>query len=813
MHIKCVGYPEREVVLMNKKIIKRSLALGMLMGFVITGNVCAEEITNTYNVYEWNTPAFDTTRMFDISGDAYIAYMKPVDKITPNKLVIETSIIRNETQFMLYAGINSTVNKFGPVNTVTSGNLLDVNSNVGTKKYLELYGGAVHAPYTLKLESNGIEIIGESDDELITISADDWVGITGGLVNTGTFNVVAKGNFVVLENMKFDTAYVYIEGAEARDASVESNIVSIKNTNINNVDVYGGNAQNRKGQNLDNYADYNIVTIGDGTRINGNIYGGYVTDGSSKSHADYNVVNFNGNGTMVGFVYGGYSSNGSANNNTINVKDTASLSSASLYGSNKRDSTGNTLNIGWVDDEEKYSSWSGKIGSVQNFDTINIHQGSEVEFINALNTFSTNKLNINSGTWKNTDASIVKEVNLDDGVIRQVSNEAIIINKYSGNGSIDYGSASSGDVLIDSGNGTLNLNMMGATDLEVVANKIGVKEEYAKENIKATIYEAAGTVKGESITEIDYKKIADNAGYYHGTLGKVTEKVNPINAAIDDIMNVGLMAWRAENNDMYQRLGDLRNSNGDLGVWVRVVNGENEYKVVENEYKTYQLGYDEKLSVDQSWIVGVAVSYTEGESVADKASGENVHKGLSVYGSKINNDGSFVDLIAKIAHIEHDFTVAEGKGEWSSNGYSFSTEYGKRIKQGNGLWIEPQLELTYGKIGGADCELAGRTVTLENMESLVGRLGVSIGKNIKQGNVYARASYLYDFDGKTITSFSDGRDTRSFGQDLGGGWWEVGVGANINMSKATYIYADVEKTFGGEVDTNWQWNLGVRYSF
>lgn len=26
-------------------------------------------------------------------------------------------------------------------------------------------------------------------------------------------------------------------------------------------------------------------------------------------------------------------------------------------------------------------------------------------------------------------------------------------------------------------------------------------------------------------------------------------------------------------------------------------------------------------------------------------------------------------------------------------------------------------------------------------------------------------------------------------------------------------YADVEKTFGGEVDTNWQWNLGVRYSF
>ena len=35
----------------------------------------------------------------------------------------------------------------------------------------------------------------------------------------------------------------------------------------------------------------------------------------------------------------------------------------------------------------------------------------------------------------------------------------------------------------------------------------------------------------------------------------------------------------------------------------------------------------------------------------------------------------------------------------------------------------------------------------------------------------------------------------------------------LALSKATYVYADVEKTFGGEVDTNWQWNLGVRYSF
>ena len=103
--------------------------------------------------------------------------------------------------------------------------------------------------------------------------------------------------------------------------------------------------------------------------------------------------------------------------------------------------------------------------------------------------------------------------------------------------------------------------------------------------------------------------------------------------------------------------------------------------------------------------------------------------------------------------------------------------------------------------------------TFGDMDSLIGRIGFRIGKDIEKGNVYARASYLYDFEGETENAFRNDTARRSFNEDLGGGWWEVGVGANINLSKATYVYADVEKTFGGEVDTNWQWNLGVRYSF
>lgn len=76
-----------------------------------------------------------------------------------------------------------------------------------------------------------------------------------------------------------------------------------------------------------------------------------------------------------------------------------------------------------------------------------------------------------------------------------------------------------------------------------------------------------------------------------------------------------------------------------------------------------------------------------------------------------------------------------------------------------------------------------------------------------------RASCLYDFDGETNAVFAKNGIQRNFEQDLGGSWWEVGIGANINLSNGSHLYFDVEKTYGGNVATPWQWNAGVRWSF
>ena len=300
-----------------------------------------------------------------------------------------------------------------------------------------------------------------------------------------------------------------------------------------------------------------------------------------------------------------------------------------------------------------------------------------------------------------------------------------------------------------------------------------------------------------------------------GGIEKLTEFVNTSNQAVSSMANLSLMTWRQENNDMNKRLGEVRASEGNQGIWARMARGQSKYGAqgIKNQYNYYQLGYDSKISDD--WILGGAFTYTDGDSSYTNGSGTNKHTGFAVYGSNLRDDGSFIDLIAKYAHMKNDFDVngGVGSGDYSTNGFSFSAEYGKRFQQ-EGYWIEPQAELTYGRVSSADFTTKnGASVHQDSMDSLVGRLGFSLGKDIKQGNVYVRASYLYDFQGDTSVTMSKEGATTPFKTDLGGGWWEFGVGTNLNLGHDTHFYLDVETTAGGDVDTPWQWNAGVRYSF
>lgn len=411
-------------------------------------------------------------------------------------------------------------------------------------------------------------------------------------------------------------------------------------------------------------------------------------------------------------------------------------------------------------------------------------------------------------TLTGNNSSIINEGKMNIGTLSGTDNN------------IEVHNLDKAQVTIDTNNST-GLQVTGTSE---------ATSQFNRNDLAGSLQDLADTVSIGSGNQLD-SVLAQESGIIGETTALVDEYGNIIantviekghiaNEGITELANVAFMAWRAENDEMHQRMGELRNSNGEAGIWARMKRGESKYgdMDIKNQYSTYQLGYDEKVG-DSNWYIGGAISRTEGKSSFATGSGENQSTGFTVYGTYVADDGQYVDLSAKYARLDNEFDVfgrsgIESTGDYRNNGYAFSAEYGKRIEAGNDFWVEPQVQLTYGHLSSANYTTSRNVrVTQDAMDSVVGRLGFAAGKDIGAGNVYVKASYLYDFDGDTNVKMTDGKNSAVYDQDLGGGWFEVGIGTNINLSETSHLYFDVEKTYGGDIETPWQWNAGIRFDF
>ena len=617
-----------------------------------------------------------------------------------------------------------------------------------------------------------------SDINISAKGTDDAVGILA-LVH-GSIDLNGQNATIKAESDKTSVG-IHVQNNDMADETNRATVnVNTKNTTINadtalsamshsvlnvnsNLVTNGKNAILTRGN-----SDVNINTDGKHTtQLNGDIVFNY-DEASSGTGIDSNVnVNLNGEGSY-------WTGNTKAQWNSDSGKPDGEKMAVSHM----------TLNV------ENGAQWNPTTIKGEN----NGNSGMENIALNNL-TLNNGIINLDSNNFAGEDALKVENLKGTGGTINtnDVGNKLSIDDKAADTSLTVNGTKEVTDAIAK-----------GEVDLQALADVVKAGDKSAADTVTS---DANDIIGGYSA------KVGDD-----GNVKTVKIIENTTNRAISDMANISLMTWRTENNDMNKRLGELRDSKGEHGAWARMARGESKYGAqnVKNQYNYYQVGYDEKLSVDPNWTVGVALTRTEGNSTFATGSGENKHTGVAVYGSYLNDNGSFIDLIAKYARMDNEYkTIGAGVGDadYKANGYSLSAEYGKRFTKDNGFWIEPQVELTYGTVGSVDYLTSkGYNVHQDSVDSLVGRLGFSLGKNIKQGNVYVRASYLYDFDGETKATMS-GAGTAPFEQDLGGGWWEVGVGTNLNLSEATHLYFDVEKTYGGNVATPWQWNAGVRWSF
>lgn len=375
--------------------------------------------------------------------------------------------------------------------------------------------------------------------------------------------------------------------------------------------------------------------------------------------------------------------------------------------------------------------------------------------------------------------------------------------------------AGEGDVVTDT---TLNL-------ADHLKGTVGINEGLT--NTSATVkladiifqkdHQGQGTIKMDPSSI----KTGDKSNIIYG------DKETAMMRGAKSAMTTSMLSWRSDMTDMTSRIGDLHYGAED-GIWARTFGGKVKYDKdnakVTNSFWGAQIGAD-KLQKN-GWHVGGAFDYNKGDAKYDKG-GEGDPKlyTFSLYGSKLFDDGQYLDVVAKVGHTSNDYTVYNDSGykldgDYSATGYGISAEYGKRFGGEKGF-IEPQVQLTLSRLGSADYDAVSNYaggkkmhVSQDGMTSFIGRLGVAAGKATDKGNFYLKASLLHEFSGKTTSTFSaEGEATSSVDQDFGDTWAELALGGTYRLSPSSMLYADITKSFGGDYEVQWKANAGVRFTF
>lgn len=295
-----------------------------------------------------------------------------------------------------------------------------------------------------------------------------------------------------------------------------------------------------------------------------------------------------------------------------------------------------------------------------------------------------------------------------------------------------------------------------------------------------------------------------------------------------------MLSWRDNAANVIYR-GDLLRAHmeGD-GIWAKTYGGKDTYNAnavdLSNSYWGAQVGFDRMY--DHGWIAGAAIDYQKGSSSYNYTdddfgniggnTGDNKLYSFGLYASKDLGDGAHLDFAAKAGSVRNEFSVHNGigtelNGTYRNRGYSATASLAKRIGTDKS-YLEPQAQLTWAHLGGRNFAAVtdgGEVLDVNqgNYNSLVGRLGLELGKTGRLGSIYARFGLAHEFSGDITGSYSaeDG-GSKTTSVETKGTWSEMSLGTTLNIKPNASAYFDVSRSYGADYEHDWKFSGGLRFA-
>ena len=278
-------------------------------------------------------------------------------------------------------------------------------------------------------------------------------------------------------------------------------------------------------------------------------------------------------------------------------------------------------------------------------------------------------------------------------------------------------------------------------------------------------------------------------------------------------------AWRTIADDMYRPR--VLQQGEPTGIWARIGGGKYSYSGsgidTATDYTRIQGGYDAKIS--SGWTVGGQVSYLRGsEDYVFDGSGKVKSFSVGAYGLKDLGKDQYVHVETQVGRVSNDFTARNEIGEamsgdTKSNAYSIGVRYGKTLKYANGFYVEPQAQLNFTHFGGRNFNVDNVSVNQSAVNSTSGKIGLELGKQFGNGNLYTRFAAGHAFTGNVKTAFSSGSVVKLTEQDLKGTWTELAFGGRYGFNSNNSVFADVATGLSGDLQADWGVNAGFTHKF
>ena len=672
----------------------------------------------------------------------------------------------------------------------------------GFAKGIQTFGSPL-----INLKGKAIIISAESDSQGKGLSLNSYQAIKPSTLNAEADNISISGsqyaiysndraitNLNATENVKLSSSYIGIYAKDKADTQIKvaDNITvsgsswgAIYNENDANTQLHASKTLNLLSDKWGIVNDNSIVNAQAEKAINikGTVWtsGGHITIGKDSStlqtviHGDLTAKN---NGYITAFV------------NNAGSSFTGNTTDAHWQDVNTRDA-GNkgihlTLNDGSVWNDFDYDS------TIQVLDTSKAKVDMQDDKFRGLFI----------GTLKGDKSTF--NMDIDASTNTNNSDRLYIAGTHTGNHYITLN----------------NVNADGNTDGAAGTVLVSVKDEqgnFFANDKEGSLYWNKYTLDMQDNATDGYTK-----DWYLKKVEFIPSKPTTSVDAVDATQRLAFANW-VEDDKFMQRMGDLHyETNNEEGVWMRVKGGKYSGDGFSNRHTMYQLGYDDVVKENEKLkrYQGVAFSYNDGKNSFNRGSGKLKAKSIAFYSTDLRKKGHYLDLGFKIYNADSDFTVfdTEGKkitGAFDNTGISLSAKYGRKKYIDEHWSIEPQAQLTLGYLDGARYTTSnGIHVSQSDPNSVLGRIGCNFMYDMDENNtVYLKANWLHQFAGNYGVTLTNGNDSLRIDNNDHDTWFEYGFGFACMIGKNNHLYADVERSTGGSLRKDWQWNAGMFWTF